>query len=169
MPMALSLIDAIAGRATAERVAADVGVIQWDISHDSHAFQFTRPFALTAIGNTLAVWNRERLGLHLESGVDEVALALVADAWSRTYRSRAVTWSETKHATETRNGVRIRADKVVATWPAAHAVPAVAGKPARALEDALAGITARYGRRTAEFVAMQLEYPWTRADRSKAA
>jgi hypothetical protein len=28
-------------------------------------------------------WNREQLGIELSPGVDEVSLALVADAWSR--------------------------------------------------------------------------------------
>jgi hypothetical protein len=128
MPIALTMIEAIAGRETAERVAQDVGVTQWDARHDSQAFQFTRPFALTAIGNTIAIWHREQLGLELEPGVDEVTLALVADAWSRTYRSRAVIWSRTNGTKETRNGVRIRPDKVSATWPAAHLLP-TAGSP----------------------------------------
>jgi hypothetical protein len=87
-----------------------------------------RPCALTAIGNTLAFWNREQLGIALASGVDEVALALVSDAWSRTYRSRVVTFAGTAAAQQTRTG-----------------------------------IAARYGRRTADLVAMQLEYPRARA------
>jgi hypothetical protein len=33
------------------------------VRHNSQAFQFTRPFALTAIGNTIAFSNREQLGL----------------------------------------------------------------------------------------------------------
>jgi transcriptional regulator GlxA family with amidase domain len=170
MPLALMLIEAIGGRDAAGRVAGDVGLTQWDARHDSRAFQFTRPFALTAIGNTLALWNREQLGLELSPGVDDVALALVADAWSRTYRSRAVTWSRGEDATETSNGVRILPDRVAASWPAKHLLPALAGrKPAAALEEALAGIAARYGRHTAEFVAMQLEYPRRGAHREKAA
>ena len=32
-------------------------------------------------------------------------------------------------------------------------------KPAEALDDTLRAITARYGARTTDFVAMQLEYP----------
>jgi putative intracellular protease/amidase len=160
MPIALTLIEAIAGRDTAEGVARDIGLTEWDARHDSRAFQFTRPFALTAIGNTLALWNREQLGLELAPGVDEVSLALVADAWSRTYRSRAVTWSPSEGAIETRNGVRIRPERVAAGWPAEHLLPPTAGrKPAIALDEALDGIAARYGMRTADFVAMQLEYP----------
>jgi len=39
-------------------------------------------------------------------------------------------------------------------------LPAVGDQqPARALDEALYGIRARYGVRTADFVAMQLEYP----------
>ena len=61
--MSLTLIEAIAGREKAEAVARDLGLTDWDARHDSDAFTFTRPFALTVIGNTLAFWNREQLGI----------------------------------------------------------------------------------------------------------
>ena len=98
MPMSLTLIEAIAGRDKAEAVAHDIGLADWDARHDSNAFRFTRPFALTAIRNVMAFWNREQLGIELSPGIDEVSLALVADAWSRTYRSRAVTFAATAGA-----------------------------------------------------------------------
>ena len=160
MPMSLTLIEAIAGRAKAEAVAQDLGLMNWDARHDSKAFMFTRPFALTAIGNTLAFWNREHLGVELAPGMDEVSFALVADAWSRTYRSRAVMFARTAGALQTRNGIRILPDRVATTWPAEQVLPAIGGrKPAEALEQALDEIAGRYGKRTADFVAMQLEYP----------
>jgi putative intracellular protease/amidase len=160
MPMSLTLIEAIAGRDKAEAVARDLGVMHWDSRHASDAFKFTRPFALTVIGNTLAFWNREQLGLQLAPGVDEVSLALVADAWSRTYRSRAVTFAGTAGALETRNGLRMLPDQVAASWPAERLLPAIEGRrPAEALDDALRGIASRYGTGTADVVAMQLEYP----------
>lgn len=160
MPIALTLIEAIAGRAKAEAVGRSIGVTSWDARHDSTAFRFTRPFALTALGNAAAFWNRERLGIELTPGVDEVSLALVADAWSRTFRSRAVTFSRSGDPQPTRNGIRIVPDRAAASWPQGRLLPAVGDRrPARALDDALDGITARYGRRTADFVAMQLEYP----------
>ena len=159
MPVSLTLIEAIAGREKAEAVGRDLGVT-WDARHDSDAFQFTRPFAMTAIVNTVAFWNREQLGLELTPGVDEVSLALVADAWSRTYRSRAVTFSRTAGAQQTRNGMRIVPDQVAASWPVEHLLPAISDRrPARALDEALQGIGTRYGTRTADFVATQLEYP----------
>jgi transcriptional regulator GlxA family with amidase domain len=160
MPMSLTLIEAIAGRDKAEAVGRDLGLAKWDARHDSGAFQFTRPFALTAMGNALAFWNREQLGIELAPGVDEVSLALVADAWSRTYRSRTVTFARTAGAQPTRGGLRILPQQVAANWPADRLLPAVGTQqPAKALDQALLGIEARYGRRTADLVAMQLEYP----------
>ena len=160
MPMALTLIEAIAGRQQAARIAADIGLTHWDGRHASDAFRFDRGFALTAIGNTAAFWNREELGLELTPGVDEVSLALVADAWSRTYRSRATTFTRGDRPVTTRHGVSVLPAQAAASWPAERLLPPVADRPpARALDDALDGIGRRYGAATARFVAMQLEYP----------
>ena len=146
MPMSLTLVEAIAGREKAEAVGRDIGLMGWDARHDSQAFPFTRPFALTAIGNTIALWNRERLGLELMPDVDEVSLALVADAWSRTYRSRAVTFSRDDEAILTRNGIRVIPERTTTDWPAERLLPAIGHQqPARALDQALRGIGGRYG------------------------
>ncbi len=160
MPMSLTLIEAIAGRDKADAIAREIGLPEWDARHDSNAFSFTRPFALTAIRNTLTFWNREQLGVALAPDVDEVSLALVADSWSRTYRSSAATFAATGDAVTTRNGLRIYPQVVAASWPAERLLPTVgATPPAQALDRTLAGIEARYGRSTADFVAVQLEYP----------
>ena len=160
MPMMLTLIEAIAGRAKAEAVARELGLEQWDARHASGAFRLTRPFAMTVLANRIAFWNREELGIGLEPGMDEVSLALVADAWSRTYRSSAATYAASTDAVVSRNGVRIIPDRTgtnlsedrrVSTFPDR--------KPADALDRALDAITARYGERTTDVVAMQLEYP----------
>jgi putative intracellular protease/amidase len=159
MPLSLTLIEAIAGREKAAAVAQELGVRRWGARHNSAVYKFTRPFALTAMENRLAFWNHEELGLALTPGVDEVALALVADAWSRTYRSRAVAFAATTNAVETRNGVRIYPEKAARDWPAALLLEPIGGEPAAdALDDALRQITVRYGIGTARFVAMQLEY-----------
>jgi putative intracellular protease/amidase len=160
MPMMLTLIEAIAGRSKAEAVATDLGLSHWDARHNSAAFKFTRPFALTAIVNTLAFWNHEKLGVELRPGIDEVSLALVADAWSRTFRSNAVTFAGSAERVATRSGIRIVPDQVATNRPAEHRVPAIGRlPPAQALDHALQGIASRYGGHTANFVAMQLEYP----------
>ncbi|SCM74848.1 putative transcriptional regulator [uncultured Pleomorphomonas sp.] len=160
MPMMLTLIEAIAGRARAEAVARDLGLETWDTRHASGAFGLTRPFATTVFANRLAVWNREELGVRLEPGMDEVSLALVADAWSRTYRSNATTYAASPGAVESRNGVRIIPDRSGIDWPADRRVSTFPGrKPADALDHALDAIAGRYGARTSNVVAMQLEYP----------
>ncbi|MCA6117615.1 DJ-1/PfpI family protein [Bradyrhizobium sp. WSM 1738] len=164
MPMSLTLIEAIAGREKARSVGRDIGLADWDARHESDEFKFTRPFALTAIENTAAFWAHEQLGIELKDGVDEVSLAIVTDAWSRTYRSQAVTFASTADARQSWSGIRIYPDQVTANWPAERLLPSLGDrKPAEALDSALQEITARYGTRTTDFVAMQLEYPRHRA------
>ncbi len=160
IPTTLMLIEAIAGADKARAVARDLGVASWDARHASAGFTFNRPFALTAMGNTLAFWNRERLGIALAPGIDELSLVLVADAWSRTYRSRAITFAPTAAPVTSRGGMRILPDTAAARWPATRTVPdAVALPPVPALDRTLAAIDTRYGPSTANLVAMQLEYP----------
>ena len=92
--------------------------------------------------------------------IDEVSLALVADAWSRTYRSRAVTFAGSAAPVATRNGIRIIPDAASTDQPKDDVVAAFADKaPAQALDAALTNIESRYGPRTRYIVAMQLEYP----------
>jgi putative intracellular protease/amidase len=161
MPMALTLIEAIAGRARADAVARELGLGQWDAAHDSDAFVFNRRFAMTAMGNAMARWNHETVVVPLEAGIDEVALALTADAWSRTYRSNAVTRAASAVPVRSRGGLQLVPDRVAA-GEAGDGVRLPAQRelaPMQALDEALRGIAARYGERTAELVAMQLELP----------
>ena len=160
IPMSLTLIEAIAGRRRATEVARDLGIEHWNAQHDSGAFRMNRDFALAAAGNTLAFWGHEKLGITIEPGVDEVALALMADAWSRTYRSHAVTISANDKSVKTRGGISVVPDRVAAKSGTKAVLPIIGKEfPARALDSALAGIRARYGRQTSNFVALQLEYP----------
>jgi putative intracellular protease/amidase len=159
-PTMLTLIEAIAGRQKAEAVARDLGVPGWGARHASSAFKLTQPFAVTVLGNVLAFWNREQVGIELRPGMDEVSLALVADAWSRTYRSKAATFATSSGAVETGNGIRVIPEVTAAGWPPERRVSLFPDrKPADALDQALLAITARYGDRTTNVVAMQLEYP----------
>ena len=113
-------------------------------------------FASTVLANVLALWNRDEFGIPPQPGIDEVALARIADAWSRTYRSKGVTDA----AVVTANGIRVLPGKVTETWPQERLVSVHAGQPAEAALDLnLAAIAKRYGASTAKVVAMQLEYP----------
>ena len=119
-----------------------------------------RPPALTVMGNRAALWNREERSIAVAPGIDEVSLALVADAWSRTYRSRAVTLAGSPGQVTTRNGIRIVPDNASADQRQEDAIVAFGDRaPAQALDAALSNIEQRYGPRTRYVVAMQLEYP----------
>jgi putative intracellular protease/amidase len=160
VPMMLTLIEAIGGRPKAEAVARDLGVTSWDARHASSAFRFNRPFATTVLSNLLRFWDRETLGVALRSGMDEVSLALVADAWSRTYRSKAITLAPSPAPVETRSGLKVVPDAIAASASTDRQVSTFPDrKPAAALDRTLAAIDADYGARTSKVVAMQLEYP----------
>lgn len=159
MPMMLTLVEAIAGREKAEEVARGLGLESWDAGHDSSAFKLTRAFALSVLANRLAFWNHERFGIALQPGMDEVSLALAADAWSRTYRSQAVTFAAPGSDIVTANGIRVVPDRSATDWPEDRVLSTPAGEPPSAtLERALQSIAGRYGERTRQIVAMQLEY-----------
>jgi len=170
IPTMLTLIEAIAGSEKAQRVGQDLGVMQWSAAHDSQSFRFTRPFALTVIQNTLAFWHREKFMIPLHTGIDEVALAMVADAWTRTYRSRVTTSSTDGGTIVSRNGMHIIADQSIPSSDISNVVPSVdMMHPAAALTGTLAAIRKRYGEPTASVVAMQLEYPWPDAESDRPA
>jgi putative intracellular protease/amidase len=155
IPVSLALVEAIAGPPAAEALAERLGDTRWDAAHASDAFQLDRGHVGTAARNWLALWSHETLAIPVADGVDEIALGLAADAWSRTYRSRAT--AVAAGPVTTRRGLTLVPDSA-GGGPALPAPPA--DRPARALDLALAGITDRYGEATAALVALQLEYGW---------
>lgn len=95
IPMMLTLIEAIGGRARAKEVAQDLGIESWGAEHSSAAFGMTRAFVKMILQNRLAFWKRESFTVALQPGMDEASLAFTADGWSRTYRSQVKTHATT--------------------------------------------------------------------------
>lgn len=158
IPVSLALVEAVAGAAQADRLALDLGIPDFDAGHDSDVFGLSFEMLLTIARNKLAFWNHERLELPVEDGIDEIALALGADAWSRTYRSRVVATHPSERWVRSRRGLIIAAEEQeLGTAETLH--PAIEPSAA-ALDDALVEISERYGVPTANLVAMQLEYAW---------
>ncbi len=158
IPTSLALVEALGGRARALQVAQALGADGWGADHDSAPFTLGARHMLTYAAN--AWFSRsDDIELPLADGADEIALALAADAWSRTYRSQARTVAASAGPVRMRNGLRVMPDRVmpgrIGAPPATAELP-----PLRALDRALDGIARRYGRRTAGFVSLQLEYPW---------
>ncbi|MCY1549772.1 hypothetical protein D9M68_859650 [compost metagenome] len=150
-------------------MAKELGVADWSAAHNSEAFAFGPRGYFTAARNLLVFWRHEELGIAVAQGVDEIALALTADAYSRTYRSTALSVAPSSAALQTRRGLTLLPDAIAdASNPADRMLPALdSTKPVAALDRALSGISNAYGSATATFVAQQLEHP--REDRKLQA
>jgi putative intracellular protease/amidase len=156
VPVSIAIVEAIAGRERAGSLAHELGVTDWSARHDSDAFQLGSGNVWTVVGNTLAFWGHQTIGIPVADGVDEIALALTANAYSITNRSQAATISPAAQVT-TRRGIRLIPDQ--AHDERVQLPPPTGTEPVRALDGALEDLTARYGRGTADYVALILEYP----------
>jgi putative intracellular protease/amidase len=158
IPVSLALVEAIAGPQRAAKVARQVGALDWSTAHDSNEFGFDTRIKLTAAGNVLFFWRHEVVGLRITPGTDEIALALIADAYSRTKRAQAVAVSDSKEAVRTREGLLIVPDAAGSASSIRMLRPPDSKFGVRALDWALDSIAERYGPSTANFVAEQMEY-----------
>ncbi len=156
IPASLALVEAIGGTAKAQAVATDLGVDGWSAAHDATPFHMTTGRLWRFATNYLAFWSHETIRLPIKDGFDEIALALTADAWSRTFRSQAIIVEKTA-SIRSRNGLVLVPE--VSAESAASVVEIPLLPPATVLDDALSQIAARYGSRTSDIVALQLEYP----------
>jgi len=163
IPVSLALVEAIAGRERARELAAGLGLpAGWSVTHDSERFRLDWPRRWTIARNAAAFWSHEDLGLAVAPGVDEIALALEANAYSATFKSTVYTVAATTAPLRTRRGLVIVPDRSAADAASARLrmlPPPDAQAPLLALDRALQGIAADYGRATADWVALQMEYP----------
>jgi putative intracellular protease/amidase len=158
IPLSLALVEAIAGTERAAQVASEIGVNDWSSEHDSGKFHLGMQIYLLAIRNRLAP--RHDIGLALGSDTDEVALALTADAFSRSYRGHAYSVSQSSEAVRTQHGLTFIPDRILGEDNAPRDLRAIDNLPAaQALDHALVDLENSYGRSTANLVALQLEYP----------
>ncbi|MEQ3746251.1 MAG: DJ-1/PfpI family protein [Henriciella sp.] len=161
LPLALSLVEAISDTATADALAMELGAGDYNQSHASGNYRMTANFAARIGVNTIAFLGHEHLGIEIADGVDELSLAFVTDAWSRTYKSRCHTVSDAAEVTSL-NGLTIIPDKSHAEASRLKMLPKLNVLPGQALDLVLDQIESRYSRSTASIVAVQLEYPWRR-------
>lgn len=154
VPVSLALVEAIGGRDRATALAREIGARGWDATHDSSAFHIIRDDVWMILGNSVAnMWHSETVGVRVTDGADVIAAALMADAYSRTFRSRVIVPGAAP--IRTAQGLVIVPDAGATTPDVVVDLPA--NHPARALDLAIAGVQARYGNATAAFVRVQLE------------
>jgi transcriptional regulator GlxA family with amidase domain len=162
IPVTVALVEAIAGRPKAEQLARALGVANWDARHRSSAFQLTWEHQKTFLRNWLSFWRHETIGVPVSEGVDEIVLALTADAFSRTAVSTVTTIATSGKAVRSRHGLVIHANTSAATASVDHMLPVLrSDSPAATLDRELAHIASRYGRPTGHIVALTVEYPWS--------
>ncbi len=165
IPVSIALVEAIAGRARAQGLAEELGVADWSTAHNSDVFQprfgvNLMAYVRTAYTNA-RLHRRQDIGVPVAPGVDEIGLALTADAYTRTGRSHAYALAASDAPLQTRYGLAVIPDRVVGgTDPVDQVLPGFDATPsAQLLDVALAGIARRFGRSTAYGVALDLEYP----------
>jgi putative intracellular protease/amidase len=164
IPTSLALVEAIAGRAKATAVAAELGAPDWSTRHNSQVFAPRFGHNLTALATTMFInpkaRRQESIGVPIAGGADEIALALTADAYSRTGLSKAYSVASSTDPVRTRHGLTILPDLTGGQVQSAARLVPLPNVPAGAqLDAALAGIGRDYGRLAAFAVALDFEYP----------
>jgi putative intracellular protease/amidase len=160
IPVSLALVEAIAGHERAAKVGAAVGAADWSTAHDSAAFGIAGHLWPLVQVNAMNRWfhRSDRLDIALQPGMDDLALALTADAWSRTGRS-VVRGVSSAPEVQGNSGLLWFAD-TAATGKAHRLDPVVPGPHTSVFDALLAAIDRRYGNATALGVALDFEYPW---------
>lgn len=159
VPVSLALVEAIAGTAKASALAKDLGILGWGSKHNSEQFKMGLNTYLTYAKNT---WfkSHQLIGIPVATGIDEIALALSADAFSRTQRSKVFIQAQSLASLQTKNGLTILPDHIQGSGvPMDLTLDPFEGTPsALALDKVLGEIENMYGHSTAKFVAAQIEY-----------
>jgi len=164
MPASLALVEAIAGRPRAVALAEELGVADWSDAHCTAPF---RPRLGVNVKAHAAVtytngWfhGTDMIGLPVADGVDEIALAITADAYSRTGRSMLHALAATSAPVRTRSGLVIVPDTLTGGHRMDRELPALDATPSALwFEKSLNGISQLYGKTTAYGVALNFEYP----------
>lgn len=160
IPVSLALVETLAGRPRAQTVALELGQAHWDDAHPGQDFQLGPRHIYTATRNATAFWRHETLQARLTAGTDDLRLALTADAYARSYRTSVVGVASEPGPVRLASGLAYLPDRVSsADMPSLPMDNTLAPTPTPLLDGILRGMSARYGRATAGFVALQLEYP----------
>jgi hypothetical protein len=109
----------------------------------------------TAAFNWLAFWNHQHLALTAPEGVEEAQLAFVLDSYARTYKTNVALRGEQPQI-RSKHGLLFHSTPTSARQIDATILQQPVGK---ALDIVLEQIEREQGLATADFVALQLEYP----------
>jgi putative intracellular protease/amidase len=158
VPTMLALVEAIGGPQKAKSMAAELGVTSWSPEHDSAPFGLNMKRGGSYLLNKAAFWRGERRQVDVQNGTDDIALALAADAWTRTGHV-----SVDAASAAAPGPVTLRSGLVLVTQPAREGsmrLPLSSSlKPVQQLDRTLCEIAARHGQARREWVIQEMEYP----------
>ena len=161
VPVTLALVEAIGGPGKAQAIAAELGVPSWDARHDSSRFGIDVRRGWQYLMNKAAFWRNETRVIEVHDGVDDVALALAADAWSRTGHVDV-------QAASISGPVTMRSGLVLVAHPPgddrARTSLASSLTPIRQLDRTLCEIEERFGEAQREWVMLEMEYAGSGAE-----
>jgi len=165
LPASLALVEAIAGRDRTLALATELGVSDWSAAHQTAPFRPRFGVNLRALitVNYTNNWfhSTEMIGLPLSPGIDEIALAVTADAYSRTGLSMIHARSMSAEPVRTRHGLIVIPDPLAGNSPRMDRIlPEFDGTPSgQWLAKSIDDIMHLYGRTTAYGVALDFEDP----------
>ena len=154
IPASLALVEGIAGAMAAEATAARLQADGWSPRHRTAEFSLETSDYVRGLKNLAFVWKHDTVEAPLSAGVDEIALALLTDAWRRGMVSKVIVAGQ--GPVRTRHGLVVVPD-------APHSAKAIvltppAGGSAGVLDWTLAEMTRRYGLETARLAWLGMEY-----------
>jgi putative intracellular protease/amidase len=155
VPMLISLVESIGGRGRAQLLAMELGVDSWSPAHDSSKFGLDAKRRWIYIANKIAFWQHEQWGVDVKEGMDDVALALAADAWSRT--GRVSVDASAAGPVKLASGMTLVAQPMQQQMPRVPFEPSL--KSVHQLDRTLCHIAERFGDAKQDRVRMELEYP----------
>lgn len=158
LPISLALVQTIAGAEAARATADRLGVASWDAKHDSTVFKVRRDDRAVHRVNMKA--HSDVVALTVHDDEDEVALALHAEAWSRTMRDDVRLVSDTGGPVRLRGGLRVETAATVSVTPDVRIALGGSAPAGTALPAAFDRIAQRYGPGSARLAALAMEYPW---------
>ncbi|MGJ3252039.1 MAG: DJ-1/PfpI family protein [Elainellaceae cyanobacterium] len=161
IPVSVALVEAIAGHDKATELAQRLGIQSWGTEHQSEKFKLRVNHVFTALINWLSFWSHENIGIAIDDQFDEILLALIVDAYSRSFRSKANLLTPDQGQMTSKRGLVMRPSEAQRTENKIDRRIQLQNDRLSILsfDAALQDIERWYGSATASFIALQLEYP----------
>ncbi|HJR72875.1 MAG TPA: DJ-1/PfpI family protein [Luteimonas sp.] len=167
LPLMLALVEAIGGQDAAAKTAAELGIDHWDARHVSNAFTLNNAHRWTFLRNKLQFWAQQEREVAVQ-GADEIALGIAVDAYSRTERVSVVSVADAPEV-RSKRGLLLLPGRVGDVSALPHPVALPMERPGGTPQQVLARIESEFDPRTARYVALTLEYPWSRSPGKRSA